>query len=72
MEVNMSQPKPLEIFAQFLKKVPGPRSKAWTVLTNMALSLAQLLKRGERTLREVRERCFGNPTPIAKKLGWEK
>ena len=31
--------------------------EAWTILTNMALSLSQLLHRGERTLREVRERC---------------
>jgi predicted transposase YbfD/YdcC len=44
--------------------------KAWTVLTNMALSLGQLLWRGERTKNEIRERCYINPMPIAKKLGW--
>jgi predicted transposase YbfD/YdcC len=43
--------------------------KAWTVLTNMALSLGQLLWRGERTKKEIRERCYINPMPIARKLG---
>ena len=33
----------------------------WTVLTNMALSLSQLLRRGERTLREVSERRLIDP-----------
>jgi len=46
--------------------------KAWSTVTNMALSLAQLFRRGERTLREVRERCLINPLPIAKKLGYKK
>ena len=46
--------------------------KTWTVLTNRALSLAQLFKRGERTLREVQERCLINPRPTAKKLGYKK
>jgi predicted transposase YbfD/YdcC len=46
--------------------------KSWAVLTNMALSLAQLVKRDERTLREVRERCLLKPKQIAKKLGWKK
>jgi predicted transposase YbfD/YdcC len=46
--------------------------KQWSILTNMALSLAQLFKRGERTLREVRERCAAKPTIFAKKLGWQK
>ena len=43
--------------------------KAWTVLTNMALSMAKLLKRGERTLREVRERWQAKPQYAARKLG---
>ena len=43
--------------------------KAWTVLTNMALSMAQLLKKGERTLCEVRERCQAKPKYAAKKFG---
>ena len=31
--------------------------KAWTVLTNMTVSLTNLLHQGERTRREVREKC---------------
>jgi len=45
--------------------------EAWTVLTNMALSLGQLLWQGERTLKEVRERCYIDPLPTAKKLGFD-
>jgi predicted transposase YbfD/YdcC len=44
----------------------------WTVLTSMALSLTRLLRKGERTLREIWERCAANPTKIAKKLGFKK
>jgi hypothetical protein len=43
--------------------------EAWTILTNIALSLAQLLRRNERNLKEVRERCHANPKKTAKKLG---
>ena len=43
--------------------------EAWTVLTNMAVSLTNLLKKEERTLREVREKCCHDPMPIARKLG---
>jgi hypothetical protein len=46
--------------------------KTWSTLTSMALSLVQLFKRGERTLRVVRERCVINPLPIAMKLGYKK
>ena len=46
--------------------------ETWTVLTNMALSLGQLLWQGERTLKEVREKCYINPVPIAMKLGWKR
>jgi len=46
--------------------------EAWTVLTNMALSLGQMLWREERTLKEVRERCYIDPVPTAKKLGRKK
>ena len=42
----------------------------WTVLTNMALSLTQLLRRGERTLCEVAERCLADPTATARRLGF--
>ena len=45
--------------------------KAWTVLTNMTLSMAQLLRKGERTLREVRERCQAKPLYAARKFGWK-
>ena len=44
--------------------------EAWTVLTNMALSLGLLLWQGERTLKEIRERCQIDPLPTARKLGW--
>jgi hypothetical protein len=46
--------------------------KAWTVLTNMALSLAKLMKKDERTLKEIRERCDGKPKESAVKLGFIK
>ena len=46
--------------------------EAWTVLTNMAVSLGQMLWQGERTLTEVWERCYIDPVPTAKKLGWKK
>jgi predicted transposase YbfD/YdcC len=44
--------------------------EAWTVLTNMALSISRLLRNGERTLKEVWERCHANPVPTAKRLGF--
>ena len=31
--------------------------EAWTVLTNIAVSLTNLLHQGERTIKEIRERC---------------
>jgi predicted transposase YbfD/YdcC len=46
--------------------------EAWTVLTNIAVSLTNLLHKGERTLREVREKCNHNPMQPARKLGWKK
>ena len=46
--------------------------EAWTVLTNIAVSLTNLLQKGERTLREVREKCSYDPLPTARKLGWKK
>ena len=42
---------------------------AFSILTNMALSLAQLLRQEERTLREVRERCGDDPLHAARILG---
>jgi len=39
---------------------------------NMALSLAQLLHKGERTLKEVRERYHVKPQDAAKRLGLKK
>jgi hypothetical protein len=44
-------------------------SAVWTVLTNMAVSLVNLLHQGERTLREVRERYCADPLAAARKLG---
>jgi hypothetical protein len=43
---------------------------AWTMLTSMAVSLSRLLRKDERTLREVREKCRNKPAKTAKKLGW--
>ena len=55
------------------KHVLGRKSwgETWTVLTNIAVSLTNLLHQGERTLREVREKCSHNPVPTARKLGWK-
>lgn len=46
--------------------------KIWTVLTNMAVSLTGLLRQGERTLREVREKCQAHPRHTAKRLGFKR
>ena len=46
--------------------------KVWTVLTNVAVSLTQLLWRGERTLREVGEKTLADPRHTAKRLGLKK
>ena len=56
------------------KHVLGRKSwgEVWTVLTNIAVSLTNLLQQGERTLREVREKCAHNPVQTARKLGWKK
>ena len=43
--------------------------EAWTVLTNMAVSLTNLLRQRERTLKEIREQCCIDPIPWARKLG---
>jgi Transposase len=50
----------------------GPGSKIWTVLTNIAVSLTRLLWNGERTLREVHEKCNADPRNSAKRLGLKK
>jgi len=41
----------------------------WTVLPNIVLSLARLLWQGERTLREVHEKCLADPRLVAKRIG---
>jgi hypothetical protein len=46
--------------------------EAWSLLTNIAVSLTNLLHQGERTLREVREKCCHDPLKPARKLGWKK
>jgi hypothetical protein len=43
----------------------------WTVLTNIAVSLTGLLRRAERTLREVAERCLADPSDTAERLGFK-
>ncbi|HBT76696.1 MAG TPA: hypothetical protein DEB39_07175 [Planctomycetaceae bacterium] len=47
----------------------GNLGEAWPLLTSMAVSLTRLLWRGERTLREVHEKCLADPRPTAKRLG---
>ncbi len=42
--------------------------KTWTILTNITMSLTNLLRRGERTLCEVREKCHADPRQTAKRL----
>ena len=49
--------------------------EARTVLTNIAVSLTNLLHQGERTIKEIkeiRERCCVDPIPFARKLGWNR
>ena len=55
------------------KHVLGRNSwgEAWTVLTNIAVSVTNLLHQSERTKREVREKCSHNPMKTARKLGWK-
>ena len=53
------------------KHVLGDKvGEAWTILTNIALSLTRLLWRGERTLKEIREKCRLNPITEAGRLGF--
>jgi hypothetical protein len=42
---------------------------AFCMLMNMAVSLSGLLRQGERTLKEVREKCAANPTNTAIRIG---
>jgi predicted transposase YbfD/YdcC len=42
---------------------------AWTVLSSMALSLARLMKKEEKTLKEIRERSAFKPMETARKIG---
>ena len=46
--------------------------KIFTVMTNMAVSLVRLMRKGERTLKEIRERFAENPTEPATILGFRK
>ena len=50
-------------------RLPGV-GDAWTLLTSTAVSLGCLLGEGEPTLKEVRECCYTDPIPTARKLGW--
>ena len=53
------------------KHALGEGGDVWTVLTNIAVSLKHLLRRGERTLLEVAERCLADPTATAERLGFK-
>jgi len=44
----------------------------WTVLTSMALSLARLMRKDEKTIKEIRERCAIKPGETAMKIGYRK
>jgi len=46
--------------------------KAWTILTSMAVSVAKLMKKDERTLKEVRKRSDAKPEETALILGYRK
>jgi predicted transposase YbfD/YdcC len=46
--------------------------EAWTILTNMTLSLAGLMKKDKQKLIEVREQCAANPANAARKLRIKK
>jgi hypothetical protein len=46
--------------------------KVWTVLTSMALSVPKLMKKNERTLKEIREKAAIKPKETAQKLGYKK
>jgi len=46
--------------------------KAWTILTSMALSLARLMRKEERTVKEIRERSEAKPVETAMKLGYKQ
>ena len=45
---------------------------AFSILTNMTVALVNLLRKGERTLKEVRERCAAMSTETAIKLEYRK
>ena len=44
----------------------------WTVLTSMALSVARLMRKDEKTLKEIRERTAIKPSETAMKIGYKK
>jgi predicted transposase YbfD/YdcC len=44
--------------------------EAWTILTNMAVSLVKLMQTGNQKLIAIRERCDADPTDTARMLGW--
>jgi predicted transposase YbfD/YdcC len=46
--------------------------EAWTVLTNIAVSVTNLLHRNKRKKKQVKEKCRHNPLPTARKCGWKK
>ncbi len=46
--------------------------KVWIILTNIAVSLREFLRAGERTKRAVSEKNLADPRQTAKKLGFRK
>ncbi|HBT76454.1 MAG TPA: hypothetical protein DEB39_05915 [Planctomycetaceae bacterium] len=50
----------------------APCGKVWTILTNIAVSLREFLRVGERTKRAVSEKNLADPRQTAKKLGFRK
>ena len=44
----------------------------WTVLTSMALSVAKLMRKDEKTIKEIRERAAIKPSETAMKIGYRK
>ena len=46
--------------------------EVWTVLTSRALSVAKLMRKDEKTLKEIRERAAIKPSETARKIGYKK
>jgi hypothetical protein len=70
VQVKENQPK---VYAKLQETYEHVRhQKPDHVLPSIALSLAKLMKKGERTLKEIRERCAAKPSEPATKWGYKK